>query len=144
MGAGNTPRIRFPQVQNGSAVLPNAIYMPGTSVDWPTAAITASSPWASPLQDLETPQELGECIASIIRVLVLAMVTTVEHVPKGLALPPAWDAGDVSPPGRSHRRGSASPLSARTHSSCVHPPPLPIVVSAPHTKIVPVRCLAQL
>ena len=54
----------------------------------------------------------------------LATVTTA--CAKGLALPQARNADDVSPTGRSRRIacGSTSPLRGRTRSACVYPPPL--------------------
>jgi hypothetical protein len=58
------------------------------------------------------------------------------HARTGLALPQAWNAGGVSPTGRSRwsdSRGSAGPLSAHTQSACVHPPPL-VTHAAMHCK----------
>ncbi len=55
-------------------------------------------------------------LGGVITVSLSIAVTT----RKGLALPQAWNAGDVSPPERSRwsdARGSASPSSACTHST---------------------------
>ena len=74
----------------------------------------------------------SECTVGVVNVWFLATATTL-CAKKGLALLQAWNTGGVSPTGRSRLsdscgdllvRGSASPLSARAHSACVHPPPL--------------------
>ncbi len=83
-------------------------------------------------------------IIGVVDVRFLATVTTAYA--KRAALPQAWNAGNVSPPGRSRPSDSLQQrqsLSARTHSACVHPPLLDVSVAYPGFALFGSQSLVQ-
>ena len=88
IGIGGATRIRFPQVMDGRASLPDSMFLPGfNDSDWQTAVNVASPPWPAYPPDVETPPQLGARIQSrSLELLACLLATACDSERKGVVL----------------------------------------------------------